>query len=85
MAPIVPRDRTVRILLDVYERALAEKPGTPRVIEHACLANAEQGTRAVRMGVAITVQHSLFYTNSADFVRSWGAGRTAKSCPCAHG
>jgi predicted amidohydrolase YtcJ len=77
-------DRTVRTILDVYQRALSENPGTPAgtlVIEHACLANAEQRARAVRMGVAITVQHSLFYTNSADFLRSWGPERTSRIMP----
>jgi predicted amidohydrolase YtcJ len=77
-------DRTVRTMLDVYERALAENPGTPAgtlVIEHAFLANAEQRARAVRMGVAITVQHSLFYTNSADVLASWGQQRTSRVMP----
>jgi len=77
-------DRSVRVLLDVYERALSENPGTPHatlVIEHAFLANAEQRARAARMGVAITVQHSLFYTNSADVLASWGEDRASKVMP----
>lgn len=84
VATHVVGDRTLRIMLDVYERALAENPGTPPgtlVIEHAFLANAEQRERAVRMGVAITVQHSLFYTNSADVLKSWGAERTSRVMP----
>jgi predicted amidohydrolase YtcJ len=81
-------DRAVRTLLDVYERALAENADTPAgalVIEHAVLADAEQPARAMRLGVAITVQHSLFYTNSADFLRSWARSAQRRSCPCAPG
>jgi predicted amidohydrolase YtcJ len=84
VATHVVGDRTLRVLLDVYERALAENPDTPRgrlVIEHAFLANAEQRARAVRMGVAITVQHSLFYANSADMLISWGEERASKVMP----
>lgn len=33
------------------------------------------------MGVAITVQHSLFYTNSADVLTSWGPERAARVMP----
>jgi predicted amidohydrolase YtcJ len=77
-------DRAVRLLLDVYEGALGENPDTPPgtlVIEHGFIADAEQRSRAVRMGVAVSVQHALFYTNSADVLASWGPERSRRVMP----
>jgi predicted amidohydrolase YtcJ len=77
-------DRAVRLLLDIYERALGDNPETPPgtlVIEHGFLADAEQRGRAVRMGVAVSLQHALFYTNSADVLASWGPERARRVMP----
>jgi predicted amidohydrolase YtcJ len=77
-------DRTVRTVLDVYERALEQHPGKPPgtlVIEHAFLADREQRARAIRLGVAITVQHALLYTNGGEILASWGPGRASRVMP----
>jgi predicted amidohydrolase YtcJ len=77
-------DRTVRTVLDVYERALEQQPGRPPgtlVIEHAMLAGDEQRARAIGLGVAITVQHPLLYTNGAEILASWGSERASKVMP----
>jgi predicted amidohydrolase YtcJ len=77
-------DRTVRTVLDVYERALQQNPGTPAgmlVVEHAFLADKTQRARAVALGVSITVQHPLLYVNGNEILRSWGPERTAAVMP----
>jgi predicted amidohydrolase YtcJ len=77
-------DRAVRTVLDVYERALEQHPGKPPgtlVIEHAFLADEEQRARAIRLGVAITVQHALLYTNGAEILASWGPERASRVMP----
>src|SRR5262249_18856722 len=71
-------DRTVRPVLDVYERAPAEHPDRPPgtlTLEHAFLADQTQRARAVRLGVGVTVQHALLYVNAAEIVASWGERR----------
>ena len=77
-------DRAVRTVLDAYERVVAKQhslaPAT-LAIEHAMLAPAEQRTRAVRLGVAITVQHNLLYTYGREMLERWGPRRTAASLP----
>jgi predicted amidohydrolase YtcJ len=53
-------DRTVRTLIDVYERVIAANPNLPPrslVIEHGFLADREQRARAIRLGIPVTVQH----------------------------
>jgi predicted amidohydrolase YtcJ len=77
-------DRTVRTVLDVYERALEQNPGKAPgtlVLEHAFLADEKQRARAIRLGVAITVQHPLLYTNGAEILASWGPERTSRVMP----
>jgi hypothetical protein len=77
-------DRAVRTVLDVYERALEQCPGKPPgtlVIEHAFLADEEQRARAIALGVAITVQHALLYTNGAEILASWGPERASRVMP----
>jgi predicted amidohydrolase YtcJ len=77
-------DRSVRTVLDVYEGALEQSPETPScslVIEHAFLSDEEQRERAVRLGIAITVQHALLYTNGAEILASWGPERAARVMP----
>jgi hypothetical protein len=77
-------DRTVRTVLDVYEHALAANPDTRPgrlVIEHAFLADNAQRARAIELGVAITVQHSLLYVNGAEILAAWGPERTAAVMP----
>jgi predicted amidohydrolase YtcJ len=55
-------------------------PGT-LVVEHAFLADDAQRTRAIRLGVAITVQHALLYTNGQEILASWGPERAARVMP----
>jgi predicted amidohydrolase YtcJ len=77
-------DRTVRTVLDVYERALQQNPGTPPgtlVVEHAFLADQSQRARAIALGVSITVQHPLLYVNGSEILRSWGPERAAAVMP----
>src|SRR5262249_33456838 len=77
-------DRTGRPVLDVYERALQSNPDTQPgslAIEHAFLADPTQRTRAIELGVAITVQHALLYINGAEILTSWGPERTANVMP----
>jgi predicted amidohydrolase YtcJ len=77
-------DRTVRTVLDVYERALAQHPDTPAAaltLEHAFLADETQRARAVRLGIAVTVQHALLYVNAAEIVASWGEERARRVMP----
>ncbi|HLZ59551.1 MAG TPA: amidohydrolase, partial [Ktedonosporobacter sp.] len=77
-------DRAVRTVLDVYEQIIQGhsglRPGT-LVIEHAFLANAEQRARAIRLGVAITVQHPLLYTLAPVLLKGWGEARTRQVMP----
>ena len=77
-------DRTVRTVLDVYQHALHDNPDTKPgslVIEHAFLADKTQRARAIKLGVAITVQHALLYVNGAEILASWGPERAAKVMP----
>ena len=77
-------DRTLRTLLDVYERVLAAYPTVPPgtlVIEHAFLADREQRARAIRLGVWITIQPALLYSLGSILQRLWGAERTARIMP----
>ena len=77
-------DRTFRTVLDVYERALQDNPDTKPgslVVEHAFLADPIQRTRAIRLGVAVTVQHALLYINGAEILASWGPERAAAVMP----
>jgi predicted amidohydrolase YtcJ len=77
-------DRTVRTLLDAYERVLTDHPSTPPgtlVIEHGFLANREQRARAIRLGVWVTVQHALLYRLAASLIKLWGPERTREVMP----
>jgi predicted amidohydrolase YtcJ len=77
-------DRTVRTVLDVYERALEQNPGTPTgtlVVEHAFLADESQRARAIALGISITVQHPLLYVNGKEILESWGSERAAAVMP----
>ena len=77
-------DRAVRTALDVYEEVLRETPDISQgtlVIEHAGLPNAEQRARAVRMGVAVTVQHPLLHDLAPSLIQNCGARRTSDIFP----
>jgi predicted amidohydrolase YtcJ len=77
-------DRTVRTLLDVYERVIEANPTLPPrslVIEHGFLANREQRARAIRLGIPVTVQHPLLYGMAATLLRLWGPERTRNIMP----
>ena len=77
-------DRAVRVLLDVYEAVLAQVGDVPPwtlVIEHALLSNAEQRARAVRAGIAVTVQHALLWNMGSEMLQTWGPERTSRVNP----
>jgi len=79
-------DRTVRMVLDVYERVLGTLGPLPRgtlTIEHAFMSDAEQRRRAVALGVAVTVQQPLLYALAANMLSHWGPSRTARVMPVA--
>jgi predicted amidohydrolase YtcJ len=77
-------DRAVRIILDVYERVITAVGGVPPatlVIEHALVVDAAQQRRAVRLGVAVTVQHALLWNMASEMLTTWGPERTARVGP----
>jgi hypothetical protein len=77
-------DRAVIMLLDAYEKVVANHPALPRgtlVIEHAFLADTQQRARAVALGVAVTVQHPLLYSLGGNLLRYWGEDRTREVMP----
>jgi predicted amidohydrolase YtcJ len=77
-------DRAVRTLLDIYERLVTTNHALPPrtlVIEHAFLADREQRTRAIALGVHVTVQPALLHALGASLVTLWGAERTRRIMP----
>ena len=77
-------DRAVRILLDVYERVLADNPGLPAgtlVMEHGGLAGAEQRARAVKLGIPVTIQQPLLHDTAEVEREYWGPERVAALFP----
>jgi predicted amidohydrolase YtcJ len=77
-------DRAVRTLIDVYERVLQVDPGLPPatlVVEHGFLADATQRARAIRLGIAVTIQHPLLYALGGQLVALWGPERTRQIMP----
>jgi predicted amidohydrolase YtcJ len=79
-------DRSVRTVFDAYERVIGENPGLrpgTLAIEHAFLANAEQRARAIRLGIAITVQQPLLYTLADNLTERWGEERVSQINPTA--
>jgi predicted amidohydrolase YtcJ len=77
-------DRAVRTLLDVYEQVVKENPGLKPgtlVLEHGFLADARQRARAIRLGIAVTVQHPLLYTLGSVLLEGWGRERTREIMP----
>ncbi|QHA08641.1 amidohydrolase family protein [Streptomyces broussonetiae] len=77
-------DRAVRTLLDVYERVLERNPGLPAgtlVMEHGGLAGPEQRTRAVALGVPVTIQQPLLHDTAEVEEGFWGPERVARLFP----
>ena len=77
-------DRTVRIMLDVYERALAENPGTPPatlVIEHACLANAKHARAPCGWASRSPSSTRSFTPTAPTFSEAGGPKRTSRVMP----
>jgi predicted amidohydrolase YtcJ len=77
-------DRAVRATLDAFETILKDQPGTSPgmlVLEHAGLARPDQRTRAVRLGIPVTVQYPLLSGLSPALVEYWGRERTADIFP----
>ena len=77
-------DRAVRTVLDVYERvarAVPTRRADALILEHGGLARADQRTRAIRLGVPVTVQHPLLHDLAPVLVANLGAQRTASVFP----
>ena len=77
-------DLAVATVLDAYERVVKAHPGVAPgalAIEHAMLVDPPDRTRAVALGVAITVQHYLLYNYGSEIVRRWGPERAAAVMP----
>jgi predicted amidohydrolase YtcJ len=77
-------DRAVRTVLDSYERIVAAQPGLPAgtlAIEHAFLADRTQRSRAIALGVRITVQHALLWQLASNLLQYWGPERTRNVMP----
>jgi len=77
-------DAAVRVVLDVYERALstglAREPGQ-LVIEHALNAAPETIRRLAASGVGVSVHPSIVYEFADDIRRHWGAENSARAAP----
>jgi predicted amidohydrolase YtcJ len=79
-------DRSVRTVIDAYERIIAANPGLKPgtlAIEHAFLADAGQRARAIRLGIAITIQQPLLYTLADNLTERWGRERVSQINPTA--
>jgi predicted amidohydrolase YtcJ len=77
-------DLAVRTLIDAYERIIQKNPNLPKnslVIEHAFLVDLKQRSRAIRLSIPVTVQHSLLYTLGAEILQKWGAQRLREVMP----
>jgi predicted amidohydrolase YtcJ len=77
-------DRAVHTLLDVYERVLKENPEVPRgalVLEHGGLSPASERSRAIKMGIPVTVQHPLLHDLAFGLIAGLGTKRTADVFP----
>ncbi|WP_043715063.1 amidohydrolase [Kutzneria sp. 744] len=77
-------DRAVRVLLDVYERVLANNPGLPDgtlVMEHGGLAGPAQRARAAKLGVPVTIQQPLLHDTAEVEREYWGPERVAALFP----
>ncbi|MFK4105110.1 amidohydrolase [Streptomyces sp. NPDC019531] len=77
-------DRAVRVLLDVYERVLANVPGLPAgslVMEHGGLAGPEQRARAAKLGIPVTIQQPLLHDTAEVEEGFWGPERVAALFP----
>ena len=77
-------DRAVRVLLDVYERVLANNPGLPNgtlVMEHGGLASPEQQARAAALGIPVTIQQPLLHDTAEVEREYWGPERVAALFP----
>jgi predicted amidohydrolase YtcJ len=77
-------DAAVRMVLDVYRRALAAglvaDPGR-LVVEHALSCAPETIARLAASGVGVSVHPAIVYEFADDVRRHWGAERTARSAP----
>jgi predicted amidohydrolase YtcJ len=77
-------DRAVRVLLDVYERVLADNPGLPAntlVMEHGGLAGPKQQARAAELGIPVTIQQPLLHDTAEVEREYWGPERVAALFP----
>jgi predicted amidohydrolase YtcJ len=77
-------DLAVATVLNCYELVVNSRPGiapAALAIEHAMLVDPSDRTRAVGLGVAITVQHYLLYNYGREIVRRWGPDRARAVMP----
>lgn len=77
-------DRALDTLLDAYQHVLERSSGLPAgwlAIEHGLVAHEEQRSRAVHLGVGVTVQHPLVDTYATAMLEHWGMERMARSSP----
>ncbi|EED21309.1 exoenzymes regulatory protein aepA precursor, putative [Talaromyces stipitatus ATCC 10500] len=77
-------DRTVGILLDVYEEILRRHPYLPistLVLEHGGLVSPEQQKRAIRLKIPVTIQHPLLHDTAGILSHYWGSERVEKLFP----
>ncbi len=77
-------DAAVRMVLDVYERALAAGLARePRqlVIEHALHCRPETIRRIAASGVGVSAHPSIVYEFSGDVRRCWGEANAARAAP----
>jgi len=77
-------DRAVRMVLDVYERALAAGLAhEPRrlVVEHALNCTPETIQRLAASGVGVSAHPSIVYEFADDIRRHWGEENAARAAP----
>ncbi|MFI5420808.1 MAG: amidohydrolase, partial [Nitrososphaerales archaeon] len=77
-------DLAVKTILDVYERVIQDNSDLPHgmlVLEHAFLADKEQRSRAIRLGIPVTIQYPPIYTLGAELVENFGEQRASTLLP----
>jgi predicted amidohydrolase YtcJ len=77
-------DVALDTVLDAYEEVVRRHPGLKPgtlTVEHAFFADARQRARAIRLGVAVTVQHPLLQMLGGNMVIYWGRERAEQVMP----
>jgi predicted amidohydrolase YtcJ len=71
-------ERAIDTVLGAYERVLRREPGLPPgglVLEHAGFARRDQRSRAVRLGIPVSVQYPLLAALAPALVEYWSEQR----------